>query len=291
MLSLLKRYRELLIVGVLLLYPLGAFLTTGLKPRNVNWADRTISTVRRPIEWVVSGLVNGVSSGVSNYVALLGVREENETLRAELSALREELATTSETRAENERLRRMLGYAEAQPGVKIPARVMGVNPVATHLSLRLDRGENDGIERGMPVVTPDGVVGFVLRSTGSASDVLLLTDPQARLGVRVQRTRARATAAGAGATEPLRLESALRTEPLEEGDLLVTSGGDGVFPSGLVVGRVTEIERRTSGAFLEANVLPAVDMSKVEEVFILPPGSGMHLPLAGTSAGPDGGAL
>lgn len=280
MLSLLKRYRELLIVGVLLLYPLGAFLTTGLKPRSVNWADRTISTVRRPIEWVVSGIVNGVSGAVTHYIALLGVREQNEALTGELSRLREELASTSETRAENERLRRMLGYSESSPGVKVPARVMGVNPVATRLSMRIDRGEKDGVFSGMPVVTPDGVVGYVLRSTGHSSDVLLLTDPQARLGVRVQRTRARATAAGGGATEPLRLENALRTDPLEEGDLLVTSGGDGVFPSGLMVGRVNAVERRTTGSFLEAEVLPAVDMSKVEEVFVLPPATSINVPLA-----------
>lgn len=285
MLSLLKRYREVLIVGVLLLYPLGAFLTTGLKPRPANWADRAIAATRRPIEWVVAGAFKNTSEAISSYVALVDTHQQNASLKTELARLREELASTSETRAENERLRRMLGYTQANPGVKVPARVIAINPVSTHLSLRIDRGERDGLKRGMPVVTPDGVVGYVLRTTGSASDVLLLTDPQARLGVRVQRTRARATAAGAGPGEPLRLENALRTEPLEEGDLLVTSGGDGVFPSGLVVGRVSAVERRTNGSFLEANVLLSVDMTKVEEVFVLPPATDAALPMAGAIEG------
>jgi len=285
-LSLLKRYRDLLIVGVLLLYPLGAFLTTGLKPRNPNWADRTIATVRRPVEWVVSGVVDGTRDVVLGYIALRGVREENEALKVELARVREELSNTSEARAENERLRRMIGYSEAVPGVKVPAKVLGINPVSTLLSIRIDRGEDDGVRRGMPVVTPDGVVGYVLRSTGTASDVLLLSDAQARLGVRVQRSRARATAAGAGANRPMRLQNALRTEDLEEGELLVTSGGDGVFPSGLIVGRVSAVERRTNGSFLEANILPSVDLTKLEEVFVLPPATNEQpLPFAGPAEG------
>ncbi len=287
MLSLLKRYRDVLIVGVLLLYPLGAFLTTGLKPRSPNWADRTIATVRRPLEWVFSGAVGTVRETVGGYIALRGVREENEALKSELARLREELSHASEARAENERLRRMLAYSEASPGVKVPARVVAVNPVSTLLSIRIDRGQNDGVAPGMPVVTPHGVVGIVLRSTSSAADVLLLSDPRSRLGVRVQRSRARATAAGAGPNRPLHMENALRTEDLEEGDLLVTSGGDGVFPPGLRVGSVSTVDRRTNGSFQEAEIVPAVDMTKLEEVFVLPPATTEVAPLA---ASPSGGS-
>src|SRR5205085_4133416 len=122
--------------------------------------------------------------------------------------------------------------------VKVAARVLGTNPVPTLLSLRIDRGENDGIRRGMPVVTPEGVVGSIVRSTGNAADVLLVADPNSRLGARIERSRARGTAAGAGEKQNLKLDNAVRTEDVMEGDVVVTSGADGVYPPGLRVGKV-----------------------------------------------------
>ncbi|HEY3587850.1 MAG TPA: rod shape-determining protein MreC, partial [Myxococcaceae bacterium] len=160
---------------------------------------------------------------------------------------------------------------EANPGPKVIARVLGINPDPNRLTLRIDRGEGDGVRRGQAVVTADGVVGQVLRSTASAADVLVVFDPNCRLGGRIQRTRSRVGIAGAGDDQALKLEYLLRTENLEEGDLVVTSGTDGVYPPGLVVGRVTGVQRQTSGMFLNAGILPAVNFGKVEEVVVLAP--------------------
>ncbi len=122
----------------------------------------------------------------------------------------------------------------------------------------------------MPVVTPDGVVGRVQRATGRYSDVVLITDQSSKLGVLVQRSRVRGTAAGAGGNKPLLLENVLRTDVLEEGDQIITSGTDGVFPKGLVVGRVTAVQRKESGMLGTAGILPAVDTVRLEEVLVLP---------------------
>jgi rod shape-determining protein MreC len=121
----------------------------------------------------------------------------------------------------------------------------------------------------MPVVTPEGILGHVVRATGSAADVLLVSDPNSRVGARIQRSRARVTAAGGGERQNLRLANALRTEDLMEGDVVVTSGADGIFPTGLRVGQVLAVQRKTTGMFQEAQIVPAVDATKVEEVFVL----------------------
>ncbi|MCP3103173.1 rod shape-determining protein MreC [Myxococcus sp. K15C18031901] len=268
MLSLLKRYRRPLIVGALLLYPLLAFLLSGRKGRDPNPIDRAVIAVSSPVQQALTAGIEGSVSAVRHYLDLRGVRQENDALRLENLQLRATVQALGESRTENERLRKLLGYAEAAPGPEIPARVVGVNPVAKLLSVRISGGEKDGVFRGMSVVTPDGIVGQVIRATGGYSDVALVTDPQSRVAVRVQRSRARGTAAGAG-SGPLKLENMLRTEDVEDGDLIITSGTDGIYPPGLVVGRVTNLEKKQHGMFQGADIVPAVDTSKLEEVLVV----------------------
>jgi rod shape-determining protein MreC len=256
-------------VAVLLLYPFGAFMINGRKARQPNWLDRAVLAISSPLQRGLSIALDSTADAWRGYAALRGVRDENNSLQTENQQLRAKLNQLEEARAENERLRRMLGYAQSGPGSQIPARVVGVNPAAAPLSLRIDRGEADGVHRGMPVVTPDGVVGHVHRVSGGYSDVVLIADPNSKIGVRTQRSRARATASGGGGNQVLHLENALRTEDLEEGDLIITSGTDGVYPPGLVVGRITGIQRKSYGMFQAAEIIPAVDIARLEEVLIL----------------------
>jgi rod shape-determining protein MreC len=267
-LSLLKRYRRPLIVGVLLLYPLLAFLLSGRKGRDPNPIDRAVLAVTSPVQQALTTGFEGSVAAVRNYLDLREVRQDNDALRLENLQLRAAVQALGEARMENERLRKLLGYAEAVAGPEVTARVVAVNPVAKLLSVRIASGENDGVYRGMSVVTPDGIVGQVIRATGGSADVALVTDPQSRVAVRVQRSRARGTAAGTGAG-PLRLENMLRTEDVEEGDLIITAGTDGIYPPGLVVGKVTNLEKKEHGMFQGADIVPAVDTSKLEEVLVV----------------------
>ena len=271
MLSFVRRHREPLLVCVILAHALGMFLGSGNRVREPNIVDRIALAVTAPVQRAVVATVDGSVNAWQQYVSLRSVRRENTHLLEENSQLRAEVVGLAEARAENDRLRRMVHYDETSPGPKVVARVLGINPDPNRLTLRIDRGEGDGVRRGQAVVTPDGVVGQVLRATASAADVLVVFDPNCRLGGRIQRTRARVGIAGAGDDQALKLEYLLRTEALEEGDLVVTSGTDGVYPPGLVIGRVTGVQRQTSGMFLNAGILPAVNFAKVEEVLVLAP--------------------
>jgi rod shape-determining protein MreC len=267
-LSLLKRYRQLLLVSALLLVPLVAFLASGRRGREPNFVDRAIIGLTSPLQSGLNWIIDGGVGLVNGYVDLRGVRRENDALRLENMQLRAAVQSLGEARTENERLRQLLGYTEAVPGPEIPARVVGVNPVAKLLSVRISSGEKQGVFEGMSVVTPDGIVGRVIRTTGHYADVALVTDPQSRVGVRVQRSRARGTAVGSG-SGPLLLENMLRTEDVENGDLIITAGTDGVYPAGMVVGRVMNLEKKEHGMFQGADILPAVDTTKLEEVLVV----------------------
>jgi rod shape-determining protein MreC len=178
-------------------------------------------------------------------------------------------------RAENDRLRRLLGFAEAEEELEmIGARVIGVRLDPKGLQIvSIDRGAEDGLARMMPVVVAQGVVGRVHTVAGRSADVLLLSDRNSSIATRVQRSRARANVRGTGDPDVCRLDYAVRSDDLVEGDLLVTSGTDGVFPRGLPVGTVKNLKKQGQGLYQKADVVPAVDLTKLEEVLVVTDGS------------------
>ncbi|MBK7859514.1 MAG: rod shape-determining protein MreC [Archangiaceae bacterium] len=270
MLSLFKRYRELLIVGTLLLYPLITYLSSGHRGREPNIADRAVLAVSSPLQRGLTAAIDGARGGFSGYLSLRGARVELDACVGELSQSRAELNALTEARAENERLRAMLGYTEGTVEPEIAARVIGVNASPHFISLRINRGESEGVRVGMPALTPNGVVGQVARVVGGSADVMLITDPSSRIGAVVQRTRVRATAIGAGGGADLHLDNVLYGDDVVDGDTLITSGTDGLFPKGLVLGKVEKVTREANAMFLKARVVPAVDLRRVEEVLLLP---------------------
>jgi rod shape-determining protein MreC len=281
LLNLVKRHRDLLVIAALLVQPLAAFLLRGGRAREPDFLDRWILGLSTPVQRALTAVVEGTFEAWAGYVDLRGVRLRAVGLSAENVRLREQLHQQEELKAENERLRGALQYAARQEGARVAARVVGFNPVVGALSLRIDRGEADGVQPGMAVVTPAGVVGQVLRTGAHAADVLLLGDNSSRVAARNQRSRARATATGAGDGRPLRLEYALRTEDFQEGDVLVTAGTDGIFPPGLLVGTLTAVERKSVGTLQPAEVIPAVDTVRLEEVLVLGAQPAATGPLAG----------
>jgi len=269
--QLIKRYRELLLVAALLVLPLGVFFAHAKRASDQTRVDRAILWVTRPVEWVVSRAVTGALEGWNGYVALRHAHERARAISHEANLLRLERDELLQERAENERLRRLLAFSQEAPDrTYLGARVIGVRlgPSGRQI-LTLDRGAEDGVVRNMPVVVADGVVGRVAAATTRTADVLLLVDTYSSIAVRVERTRARANVRGTGKPDGARLEYALRSEDMIEGDVLVTSGTDGIFPRGLRVGKVTQLRRSPHGLFQDATVVPAVDPTRVEEVLVL----------------------
>ena len=270
MFALLKRYRDVLFVAALLLYPLATYLSSGHKGREPNFVDRGVLWVAAPIQGALTWMTNGVGGGVSGYVALRGSHEEARACRTQLAETRAELHTLREAEGTNARLKAMLGYVEATIEPEVAARVIGINLSPHFLSVRIDRGENDTVRPKMPVFTPEGVVGQVVSSVGSTADVMLISDPSSRVGVTIQRSRVRATAVGVGDGKSLTLDNAARGDDVIDGDVVITSGTDGIFPRGLVIGRIEEVKRGNTGMFLSASVVPAVDLRRVEDVLVGP---------------------
>jgi rod shape-determining protein MreC len=224
-----------------------------------------------PVEKGVSWVVAGAQDAWHGYVALHGARAQADALQREVDLLQVEKQQLLSERGEAERLRQLVGMARQTTARAYQgARVIGVEMSPTGLQLlRIDRGEADGVQNGQPVVVAEGVVGRVRTALAHSAEVLVLVDRNSSIAVRVERTRARGNVRGLGRPGACKLDYALRTEDMIEGDALVTSGTDGVFPRGLPVGKVTQLKRNGNGLFQDAVVIPSVDVTRVEEVLVI----------------------
>jgi rod shape-determining protein MreC len=138
------------------------------------------------------------------------------------------------------------------------------------IHIRINVGE-DEVAKGMPVVTFDGLVGQVNRFVGSYSDVMLSVDRKSYVPVVVQRNGAQGILRGTGELDryTCEVEYLLRSDEVREGDQLFTSGTGGKFPEGVLVGRISSVQRENYGLFQKVTVEPAVDFSRLHEVFVV----------------------
>ena len=257
---------------VLLLLPL-VFYVSNSKARDEHTViDRVVLTLSAPVQWLVVSTLDGVNTLWSRYINLIGVAAENVELRGENSRLIGELAARQEMMHDNEKLRLLVGLRERVPNLGLLfAEVVSVSPSPLYRSLRIDRGQSDGVEVGAAVINDEGVVGKVAQVSKHYSDVMLLIDGNNSLDVLVQRTRARARVRGQGGDDAMGLDMQYlgRTADIEPGDVLITSGLGNTFPKGLRVAKVVSLERRAFGLYQRAVAEPTVDFRRLEAVMVV----------------------
>ena len=222
----------------------------------------------RPLQIAAQGTVNWISGLRDNYDTLAGFRSENERLRKRIQTLEIDRQRLLEAEATNNRLKQLLDFRSLLPGKVVTASIIANTASSWFHSCTLDKGRADGVRKGMAVVTPLGVVGQVVSVTPRTAKVLLLTDPNSGIDVLVQRTRARGIVSGSLENGTV-LKYVKRSEDIQEGDRLLTSGTDGVFPKGMLAGIVIKVTKQHIGLFQFVEVLPAVQSARIEDVLVV----------------------
>jgi rod shape-determining protein MreC len=225
--------------------------------------------------WIFSEVQRGTASVVGSarsswdgYVALQRVHDDNEALKRRLRDLEVTLQRERAMAAESDGLRKLLGLRTRTDLPTRAAEVIATSGTADSRAITINLGTADRLAKDMAVVAPAGAVGRVLDgATAHAAKVQLLVDRNAGAAVMVERTRAQGIVLGTG-ENLLRLEYVSSSEKVEKGDRLVTSGIDGVYPRGFVVGTVVDLER-SGGAYRSIRVQPAVDFYALEEVLVV----------------------
>jgi rod shape-determining protein MreC len=237
-------------------------------PTELSIPARLLIELTVPVERMVTIPLSFLRNVWQGYVDLVGIREENTRLRSRVTDLEDENLQYREAIVASERFRRLRHLHERKDLPMVPATVIAQDLSPWFRSVIINRGFSSGIRTGMPVITDAGVVGTIAGTTPNASRVLLVVDPQSRIDVFVQRTRARGSVQGRSA-DTCSFEYVLRDADVQKGDLLLTSGLDTIYPKGLPVGRISSVERKPYGLFLGAQLEPSVDFHRLEEVFVI----------------------
>lgn len=223
-----------------------------------------------PLQAGMTRVVDGVAALWEMYTEIGRLRVEKRQLRGQVDALSQEVAALREQAAAAARLERLLAFRRQTPFRTTVARVISRDPSRWFSTVLIDRGSRDGLRQNAPVVTPDGVVGRVIEVTPTAARVLLIADSRSALGVLVQRSRDAGVVEGRSGLM-LHMKYLSRTAQVEAGDVVMTSGQGGVFPRGLVVGRIVRVFREPGALLQEAEVEPAAPLERLEEVLVLLP--------------------
>jgi rod shape-determining protein MreC len=238
-------------------------------------ATDALAVVTTPIQSTLARINRSAVGVWSTYRDWKNVRAENRRLRDEAQQLRVEALQVTETIEENRRLRRLLALKAAMPLETLSGEIIAREWGGWVRSLTVNRGRSDHVSRMTAVIAPDGLIGRVVDVRPGASVVQVLIDPASTVGAHAVRSRT----AGIVEGEPrgtMRFKYMARDGAgLEVGDLVVTSGSGGLFPRGIPIGRVRAIDDRGSALFHYAQLAPAVDFARIDEVLLIV-GEGAH---------------
>ena len=212
-------------------------------------------------------VVDGVRNLWSGYIALQGVHAENDALKHELQALQVRLQQERAEAQRTDSLRQLLELRERANLDTTAAEVIAASASTEFRTVTIDKGTGEGLKTDMAVISPAGVVGRVILPSGRAAKVQLLIDRNAAAGGLIERTRVQGVVEGFG-DGSLRMEYVPGTSDVKPGDLVVTSGIDGIYPKGFVIGTIEQVDRGTGGYHL-ITVRPAVDFTRLEEVLVV----------------------
>ncbi|MGH8673478.1 MAG: rod shape-determining protein MreC [Burkholderiales bacterium] len=246
-----------------------------------------LSLATQPLQMIASAPVTALRRVATFFASQSQLSAENAELRAKLLEATLAAQRLEAAAAEGARLKLLMGAADRLPGTAAAAEIIysGRDPFSRRVLV--DKGTNDGVRAGSPVVDESGVVGQVTRVHALLAEVTLLTDKDQAIPVQVARNGLRAVAFGGGTSGMLELRYLAANAEIVSGDRLITSGIDGVYPPGLPVATVTRVERDATNIFARVLCQPAAGVERGRIVLLLTPAA-MPLPPAVESAAEKG---
>jgi len=234
--------------------------------RGVPMLEEVTFGVFAEVQRAAAAAIETAQQGWEGYFALQQVRHENERLRQEVGQLQVQLQEERALARQTRNLQELLDLRQRTTLSTTAATVIAGGASPDFRTITIDKGTGDGLRSDQAVISPGGVVGRIIMPTPRAAKVQLLIDRNAAAGALVERSRAQGVVQGTG-DDRLRMEYVASTADVQVGDVVVTSGIDGIYPKGFVIGEIESIDR--SGMFTAIVIRPAVDFSSIEDVLVI----------------------
>ena len=226
-----------------------------------------------PVQEKMTSLANSISDLTQTTQDIRELHRRNEELQGLADSLMIENVRLKEIESENETLRRLLGFTQANPthsykAAEVKGRVIGRDPSNFLSYLTIDSGSQQGIEKGMPVVTERGLVGRITDVGSNWAKVMLIIDPSSSVNALIQSSRATGVVEGQVGGS-LVMKYIPQGETVNVNDIVLTSGLGGNFPKKLIIGQVTAVQQRDIEMFQQADIRPTVDFNNLEIVLVI----------------------
>jgi rod shape-determining protein MreC len=263
-----RNYKTIIFI-VILLATILIVLSCNLKQKSSGGlVTKVVLEVAAPVQNALNASVKSVSGAWYHYLFLVGIEQENRNLKKKIDNMKSQLILYQEGYLEAQRLRDLLALKDNHDFNFVTARVIGRGQVALSQVILINKGTAEGLNAGQPVMVGAGLVGRVVDASWHASKVLPLIDETSNIDAVVQRTRIQGIITGAGSHGCV-LKYISKTQDVQVGDVIISSGIGGVFPKGRMIGQVSYINRQEAGLFWKIYVAPTIDFSKLEEIVIL----------------------
>ena len=215
-----------------------------------------------------SAISHKIRNFFNTYIIIFGKEQENRELHGKIDKLKQEKNEFLDDKNENERLRKILKLKKTRTDYVVIARVFARDPTNWFQSLWINKGMSSGIANNMVAVTTIGPVGKVHRALQESSNIILITDINSSVAVRLQTSRIEGILEGRGDNSCF-LKYISKMADVKVGERLITSGLDGLYPAGLLIGHVTSVKHEGEEMFQVIEVEPAQNLNTLEEVVIL----------------------
>lgn len=262
--------RKMLLLIVIVFFVMVNFiiLTVSSKDKLPDTGIERISiALTSPFQTAFSRTLMAVQSVWQDYFAIVSAAKEYARLKRELALAMESVGRFKELELENIRLRKFIRFQDIKEETVVAAKVIGRDPSPWFRTIMINKGAKDGLKRGLPVLVSEGIVGQIIAVSNRYSKVILITDRNSAVDALVQTSRARGIVKG-NDTELCSFRYVLRKNNIEPGEMIISSGLDGVFPKGLRIGWVVELKENSSQLFQEITIKTCVDFDKLEEVLV-----------------------
>lgn len=265
-----KPHRPRVFLYLLVLVLLSVILITinAKDNRQPDFVENLVSALVSPLQKIISNSQNALNSFYNKYFYLVGVKEENLRLKAEMATVKSLQNELAEMKLERKRLLSLLDVKEQSSPKTMFAKIIGYDSTNWNRMVTIDKGTIHGMERKMPIVSNGGLIGKIESASRSSSKVLLITDIRNAVDAVIQESRAQGVVVGTN-RELCEMKYVSLEEKVKNGGRVVSSGFGGVYPKGLLIGEVAKVERKEFGLFQEVFIKPSADLEHLEEVMVI----------------------
>jgi rod shape-determining protein MreC len=263
-----KKYQPIIIACLLVIISIVMVSYSVKRPTSIGFFRKLVLETAAPLANTISSSFRGLNEAWKRYIFLVGMEDENRRLKKENASLTQDIAYYREGYLEGIRLQKLLALKEKINYPTIVARVISRDQTSIIKTILIDKGTSHGMKVDLPVIADQGVVGRIVEASPHVSKILLLIDVNSNIDSMVQESRIQGILQGAS-SRGCSLKYIAKTEAVSPGNIVISSGLSGVFPKGLLIGAVTNVDKTDSGLFQKIEVVPFVDFARIEEVMII----------------------